>query len=69
MGFSGARPREERLHPPCRDLQVLLRARVPSAAPAPEPEEVSVPSAPFPGASQSSPGAGEPVSACSGTRR
>lgn len=33
------------------------------------PAEVSVPSAPFPGVSQFLRGAGEPVYACSGTRR
>lgn len=67
-GSAAAAPTEEASHP-CRDRRALLRARLPWAAPAAEPERVSVPSAPSPAASRSSPGAGEPASACSGTRR
>lgn len=69
MEFVGARLKEESLHPKSRNLEVLVLARVPSAEPAAELAEVSVPSAPFLGVSQFSHDAGEPVSACSGTHQ
>ena len=69
MVFVGAQPKEECLHPKCRNLEVLALSRALSAEPAAEPAEVSVPSAPFLAASQFSHVAGEPVYACSGTHQ
>lgn len=67
--FVGAQLKEECLHPKCRNLEVLVLSQVLWAELVAEPAEVSVPSAPFLGASQFSHVAGEPVYACSGTHQ
>lgn len=67
-GCAGA-GRRGRHWPPRRGRAERPRGPARTSGAAAGPAGVAAPSAPFPGASQSSPGACGPVSACSGTRR